>query len=60
MAIENELIEADAIESQEFMELSQEYGVRGVPQTNVNDDAGQFTGGLPPQQFLDEVLDALD
>lgn len=59
MAVENELIEANAIESQEFMELSQEHGVRGVPQTTVN-DAGQFTGGLPPQQFLDEVLSALD
>ena len=58
MAIENDLIEADAIESQEFMELSQEYGVRGVPQTNVN-ETGQFTGGLPPQQFVDEVVSAL-
>jgi len=59
MAVENDLIEADAIESQEFRELSQEYGVRGVPQINVN-ETGQFTGGLPPQKFLDEVLDALD
>ncbi|QSG15737.1 protein disulfide oxidoreductase [Halapricum desulfuricans] len=59
MAIENEGITADGIESQEFMELSQEYGVRGVPQINVNDD-GQFTGGLPPEQFVDEVLSALE
>ncbi|MCU4719563.1 protein disulfide oxidoreductase [Halapricum hydrolyticum] len=59
MAIENDQIEADGIESQEFMELSQEYGVRGVPQINVN-DSGQFTGGLPPQQFVDEVLSTLE
>jgi len=59
MAIENDEITADGIESQEFMELSQEYGVRGVPQINVNDD-GQFTGGLPPEQFIDEVLSALE
>mgnify|MGYP000129704751 FL=1 len=59
MAIENDQITADGIESQEFMELSQEYGVRGVPQINVNDD-GQFTGGLPPEQFVDEVLSALE
>ncbi|MEF8974878.1 MAG: thioredoxin family protein [Halapricum sp.] len=59
MAIENDLIEADAIESQEFMELSQKYGVRGVPQINVNEN-GQFTGGLPPQQFLEEVRSAID
>ena len=59
MAVENDLIEADAIESQEFRELSQEYGVRGVPQINVN-ETGQFTGGLPPQRFLEEVRSALD
>ena len=59
MAVENDLIEADAIESQEFRELSQEYGVRGVPQINVN-ETGQFTGGLPPQRFLEEVRSALE
>jgi glutaredoxin-like protein len=58
-AIENEHIEADMIESQEFMELSQRFGVRGVPQINVNGQDGQFTGNRPPQQFLEEIKDTI-
>ncbi|MFB6105590.1 MAG: thioredoxin family protein [Halobacteriaceae archaeon] len=58
-ALENEHVTAEMVEAQEFMELSQEYGVRGVPQVNVNGHAGQFTGARPPSQFLDEVEAAL-
>jgi protein-disulfide isomerase len=47
------------VEAQEFMELSQEFGVRGVPQVNINDHDGQFTGAQPPQQFFQEVQNAL-
>lgn len=59
LAIENEYIEANSIESQEFMELSQEFGVRGVPQINVNGTDGEFTGALPPQQFVQQIKAAL-
>ncbi|QGN08081.1 glutaredoxin [Halorhabdus sp. CBA1104] len=59
LAIENEHVEANSVESQEFMELSQEFGVRGVPQINVNGTDGEFTGALPPQQFLQQVKQAL-
>jgi protein-disulfide isomerase len=41
------------------MELSQDFGVRGVPQVNINDEAGEFTGAQPPQQFLEQVKAAL-
>ncbi len=58
-AIENPNITSEMIEAQEFMELSQDFGVRGVPQVNINDDAGQFTGAQPPQQFLQQVKSAL-
>ena len=58
-AIENEHIESNMVEAQEFMELSQEYGVRGVPQINVNGTDGEFTGALPPQQFVQQVKEAL-
>ncbi|MFB6200720.1 MAG: thioredoxin family protein [Halorhabdus sp.] len=59
LAIENEHVEANSVESQEFMELSQEFGVRGVPQINVNGKDGEFTGALPPQQFVQQVKQAL-
>ena len=58
-AVVNENITANAVESQEFMELSQEFGVRGVPQINVNGSDGEFTGAQPPQQFLEQVKQAL-
>jgi glutaredoxin-like protein len=58
-AIENPNITAEMVEAQEFMELSQEFGVRGVPQVNINDHDGQFTGAQPPQQFFQEVQNAL-
>ena len=58
-AIENPNITSEMIESQEFMDLSQQFGVRGVPQVNVNDEAAQFTGAQPPRQFLEQVKGAL-
>lgn len=58
-AMVNENINGEMIQSQEFMEVAQEYGVMGVPQINVNGRDGEFTGNLPPQQFLAEVQNAL-
>ncbi|AUX10751.1 glutaredoxin [Halalkaliarchaeum desulfuricum] len=58
-AMVNEHVTGEMIQSQEFMEVAQEYGVRGVPQINVNGSDGEFTGNLPPQQFLSEVKNAL-
>ncbi len=58
-AIENPNITSEMVEAQEFMELAQQFGVRGVPQVNINDEAGEFTGAQPPQQFLEQVKAAL-
>ncbi|MFQ3293509.1 MAG: glutaredoxin-like protein [Halobacteriales archaeon] len=58
-AMANDNITGEMVESQEFMELSQEFGVRSVPQINVNGEAQQFTGALPPEQFLEQVKSAL-
>ncbi|MEF8781298.1 MAG: thioredoxin family protein [Haloferacaceae archaeon] len=58
-AMLNENVTGEMVQSQEFMEVAQEYGVRGVPQINVNGRDGEFKGNLPPQQFLSEVQSAL-
>lgn len=58
-AIENENITADMIEAQEFMEVSQEYGVGSVPQININGKENEFTGALPADEFLDKIFEAL-
>lgn len=55
MTVASPRVRARAIEANEFPELSQRYGVRGVPQTVVN-GSGIFVGALPESRFLDQVL----
>jgi len=55
MAYANPLITADAVDAQEFMDLSRRYRVTGVPKTVVNDTI-EVLGGLPEADFIDAVL----
>ena len=48
-------VTALAIEANEFPELSQRFGVQGVPRTVIN-QKGAFVGALPESQFVDAVL----
>jgi hypothetical protein len=60
MAMENPgLIRAEGIEAMEFPELSERYGVSGVPQTTINDGEGMFVGALPEQAMLAELMRAM-
>lgn len=58
MALENDLIRADMIEANEFPELSEKYGVMGVPRVVINDQH-YFEGALPEEIFLLAALNAL-
>lgn len=58
LAMENENIVADMVEAMEFPQLSQKYGVQGVPKTVVNEDV-DFVGALPEAAFVQEVLRAV-
>jgi len=55
MALASPRVRARAIEANEFPELSSRFGVRGVPQTVVN-QKGVFVGALPEPAFLAQVL----
>ncbi len=57
MAIESDRITADIVECQEFPDLAQRYGVRGVPKIVINDTI-QFLGAQPEAVFLKGVLEA--
>lgn len=57
-AIHNDAVTGAMIESQEFMELSREYGVRGVPHVVVNDDV-EFKGAQPHEAVIEQVERAL-
>ena len=55
MAMASEHVRAVAVEANEFPALSQRFGVRGVPQTVVN-QSGVFVGALPEAEFLGRAL----
>ena len=59
MAYANPHITADAVDAQEFMELSRRYRITGVPKTIVNDTI-EVLGGLPEADFVDAVLQRSD
>ncbi len=58
MAIESPLIEAEMVEAIEFPELSDRFGVSGVPQTTINEGAGTVIGAVPEAHLLAEILNA--
>jgi glutaredoxin-like protein len=58
-AIENEFIRADMIEAIEFPHLANKYGVRGVPQTVINESVHQ-EGAVPEPMMLARLLEALE
>ena len=55
LAIENEKITADIIEIEEFPALVQQYGIRSVPMTIVN-EITTITGLTSEQEFVDKIL----
>lgn len=55
MTVASPLVSARTIEANEFAQLSQRFGVQGVPRTVVN-ERGAFVGALPEPQFVEAVL----
>jgi glutaredoxin-like protein len=53
-----EKIDAEMIESMEFPDLAEKYGVMAVPKIVINDRV-EFEGALPEQVFLYKVKEAL-
>lgn len=59
LAMENDYISADMVESVEFPHLAQRYNVYGVPKTVIN-DRFMFEGALPEPDFVEQVLKAVE
>ena len=49
------MIEAEVIEAMEFPEISDRFGVSGVPQTTINLGAGTAVGAVPEDHLLAEI-----
>ena len=59
MAIAFPNVTADIIEANEFPDLSQQYGVSGVPKTIINDKV-EFVGAVPEGHFLAAIQQATE
>jgi Thioredoxin domain len=59
MAFANPNITADAVDAQEFFDLSRKYRVTGVPKTVVNESI-EILGGLPEADFIQAALQPQD
>ncbi len=55
MAMENPLITAEMVEAYEFPELSNQFGVSGVPQTTINAGVGTVVGAVPEAYLIEEI-----
>jgi glutaredoxin-like protein len=55
MAIESPMVKADMVEAMEFPELSEQFGVSGVPHTIINNGAGELLGANPEEALIAEI-----
>jgi predicted DsbA family dithiol-disulfide isomerase len=55
MALESPMVEAEMVEAMEFPELSNRFGVSGVPQTTINSGAGTVVGAVPEDYLIAEI-----
>jgi predicted DsbA family dithiol-disulfide isomerase len=58
MAMESDKITAECIEATEFPDLANQYRVRAVPRTVVNDRVA-IEGAMPEAMFIEQILNAL-
>lgn len=55
MALESPMVEAEMVEAMEFPELSDRFGVSGVPHTVVNAGKGNVIGAVPEDNLVAEI-----
>jgi glutaredoxin-like protein len=55
MAFESKLVQAEMVEAMEFPELSNKFGVSGVPHTVINYGADEVVGAVPESHMRDRL-----
>jgi predicted DsbA family dithiol-disulfide isomerase len=58
MAMESDLITAEAIEATEFPDLARQYHVMAVPRTMINDQTA-IEGAMPESMFIRHIAEAI-
>jgi len=59
-AMNSDKVVAEMINAPEFMELSQQFHVQGVPHTVINNGKGEFVGAYPEDNALSEIKKSLN
>ena len=49
------MVQAEMVGTSEFEELTRKHGVRGVPQTTINDGAANVVGAVPENHMIEEL-----
>jgi len=49
------MVKAEMIEAMEFPDLSNQFGVSGVPHTLINAGQGEVIGAVPEGHLLDKI-----
>lgn len=60
MAVESKFVESTMVEATEFPDLSNRYGVGGVPHTVINYDAASMVGAAPESMLISKIQEALN
>jgi predicted DsbA family dithiol-disulfide isomerase len=55
MAMESELVTADAVDASEYPDLAERYQIYGVPLTVANNRL-RLEGGMPEAMFVQKIL----
>lgn len=55
MAMESELVTADAVDATEYPDLAERYQIYGVPLTVANERV-RLEGGMPEAMFVQKIL----
>ena len=53
--MESPFVEAEMVEAMEFPELSNQFGVSGVPHTVFNSGLDEFVGAMPETYMLEKL-----
>ena len=56
LAMDSDMVQAEAISAGEFQALSNKYNVSGVPHTTINDGAANVVGAVPEGNMIAEIM----
>lgn len=55
MALASAMVTSEMVEASEFPELSDEYGISGVPHTIINHGRSSALGAMPEAQLIGKI-----